>query len=53
MGKQATGQKRFRGSIDAGAALGEHPPHGPVESLKWPAMTMEFKLPNAALREDH
>ncbi|MBL0121627.1 MAG: efflux RND transporter periplasmic adaptor subunit [Betaproteobacteria bacterium] len=25
--------------------------HGPVESLKWPAMTMEFKLANAALQE--
>ena len=23
--------------------------HGPVESLKWPAMTMEFKLANASL----
>ena len=24
--------------------------HGPVESLKWPAMTMEFKLANDSLR---
>ena len=23
--------------------------HGPVESLKWPAMTMEFKAANASL----
>jgi len=23
--------------------------HGPVPTLKWPAMTMEFRLPNAAL----
>ena len=23
--------------------------HGPVTSLKWPAMTMEFKLANASL----
>ena len=26
--------------------------HGPVASLKWPAMTMEFKLANAALLKD-
>ena len=26
--------------------------HGPVASLKWPAMTMEFKLANAALLRD-
>jgi Cu/Ag efflux protein CusF len=26
--------------------------HGPVASLKWPAMTMEFKLANAALIKD-
>jgi len=26
--------------------------HGPVSSLKWPAMTMEFKLANAALLKD-
>jgi RND family efflux transporter MFP subunit len=26
--------------------------HGPVESLKWPAMTMEFKLANEALLKD-
>jgi Cu(I)/Ag(I) efflux system membrane fusion protein len=26
--------------------------HGPVESLKWPGMTMEFKLANAALLKD-
>jgi Cu(I)/Ag(I) efflux system membrane fusion protein len=23
--------------------------HGPIASLKWPAMTMEFKVANAAL----
>ena len=26
--------------------------HGPVESLKWPGMTMEFKLANEALLKD-
>ncbi|MDO8777242.1 MAG: efflux RND transporter periplasmic adaptor subunit [Burkholderiaceae bacterium] len=26
--------------------------HGPVASLKWPAMTMEFKVANAALLKD-
>ncbi len=26
--------------------------HGPVASLKWPAMTMEFKLANDGLRKD-
>ena len=26
--------------------------HGPVESLKWPSMTMEFKLANEALLKD-
>ncbi len=26
--------------------------HGPVASLKWPAMTMEFKLANSALLKD-
>ena len=26
--------------------------HGPIESLKWPAMTMEFKVANAALLKD-
>ncbi len=26
--------------------------HGPVASLKWPGMTMEFKLANAALIKD-
>ncbi len=26
--------------------------HGPVESLKWPGMTMEFKLANEALMKD-
>jgi RND family efflux transporter MFP subunit len=26
--------------------------HGPVESLKWPAMTMEFRVANAALLKD-
>ncbi|WP_301103138.1 efflux RND transporter periplasmic adaptor subunit [Propionivibrio sp.] len=26
--------------------------HGPVASLKWPAMTMEFKLANPALQRD-
>jgi RND family efflux transporter MFP subunit len=26
--------------------------HGPVDSLKWPAMTMEFKLANPALLKD-
>ncbi|MCL4472088.1 MAG: efflux RND transporter periplasmic adaptor subunit [Gammaproteobacteria bacterium] len=26
--------------------------HGPVETLKWPAMTMEFKVANAALLKD-
>jgi Cu(I)/Ag(I) efflux system membrane fusion protein len=26
--------------------------HGPVASLKWPAMTMEFKVANAALMKD-
>jgi Cu(I)/Ag(I) efflux system membrane fusion protein len=26
--------------------------HGPVASLKWPAMTMEFKLANASLLKD-
>jgi Cu(I)/Ag(I) efflux system membrane fusion protein len=26
--------------------------HGPVASLKWPGMTMEFKLANAALLKD-
>ena len=26
--------------------------HGPVARLKWPAMTMEFKLANAALLRD-
>ncbi len=26
--------------------------HGPVESLKWPAMTMEFKIANEALVKD-
>jgi Cu(I)/Ag(I) efflux system membrane fusion protein len=26
--------------------------HGPVASLKWPAMTMDFKVANAALLQD-
>ncbi|MDP3617328.1 MAG: copper-binding protein, partial [Rhodoferax sp.] len=26
--------------------------HGPVASLKWPAMTMEFKVANASLLKD-
>lgn len=26
--------------------------HGPIDSLKWPAMTMEFKVANAALLKD-
>jgi Cu(I)/Ag(I) efflux system membrane fusion protein len=26
--------------------------HGPVSSLKWPGMTMEFKLANVALMKD-
>jgi len=26
--------------------------HGPIASLKWPAMTMEFKAANAALLQD-
>jgi Cu(I)/Ag(I) efflux system membrane fusion protein len=26
--------------------------HGPIASLKWPAMTMEFKVANAALLQD-
>ena len=26
--------------------------HGPVESLKWPGMTMEFTVANAALLKD-
>jgi len=26
--------------------------HGPVETLKWPAMTMQFKVTNKALLKD-
>ena len=26
--------------------------HGPIDSLKWPAMTMEFKLSNSGLLKD-
>ena len=37
--------------IDAGAGTVSIS-HGPVESLKWPAMTMEFKLANNSLLKD-
>jgi Cu(I)/Ag(I) efflux system membrane fusion protein len=45
---------RADGVIDSVDAKGQAVTvtHGPVASLKWPAMTMEFKLANAALLKD-
>ena len=44
-GHQAQGTIASIDTQDSSIALS----HGPVASLKWPAMTMEFKLANAAL----
>jgi Cu(I)/Ag(I) efflux system membrane fusion protein len=45
VGHQATGTVDGVDLKDGTVSLN----HGPVASLKWPAMTMEFKAANAAL----
>jgi Cu/Ag efflux protein CusF len=45
VGHKASGQVE---AVDAKAGTASIS-HGPVESLKWPAMTMEFKVANPAL----
>ena len=48
VGHQATGKVE---AVDAQAGT-VSVTHGPVESLKWPGMTMEFTVANAALLKD-
>ena len=45
---------RAQGTVDSVDAKAEtvNINHGPVASLKWPAMTMEFKVANASLLKD-
>ena len=47
-GHRAEGQVE---SIEAGSSA-LRIRHGPVESLKWPPMTMQFQLANESLRKD-